>query len=618
MNIFGTASLHKKAEQDVAEDKTEYIREEKTEYIPRPVPVPPEEKQEKKRKKSILPLIIGLAAIVIVILLLLHFCGGQGNTEPTEESTQTQSTAQTEEPTEESTQNPTDEPTEQPTEEQTEPTLTEPVETEPPVTEPPATEPPVTEPPATEPVQVTVPGVTGKTESEAVSQLEKLGFIVEREYKKDTTVADGKVISQSAAEGTKLTEGSRIVLVISSGKPTVSVANVVGKTESTAQKTLQDQGFTVKTVEEYSGSVAAGNVIKQSPQAGSSQLHGSTITIYISKGPILPSSIQLNKTDVTLQIRDTHQLSATVSPSNAHDKTVTWSSSDTSVATVSSSGLVTAKKAGTTTITVKTNSGGKTATCIIRVQAPTIASVSNQSMFVGDTKYVDLPAVTPSSGGVLDFSVTSSNSAVVEAYLSGSFGSTDIGLEAKAAGTATITVSYTAGGSTVKTTFTVTVTAPKVTVSSTSVSGKWNCGTDGVYTTNNKPSFPVTLPTASSNTGDRIYWKVISGEAFINSGKVFITNPAETVTVQAYFTHNGTTYSTNVTAKLNLVKTTSAANSIKKTASKSATTLGSVPKNTTVTILKVVYDYSTRDSNGKYWAWGYVEYNGIKGWIVVY
>ena len=69
---------------------------------------------------------------------------------------------------------------------------------------------------------------------------------------------------------------------------------------------------------------------------------------------------------------------ATVYPSNASNKKCTWSSSNTSVATVDSNGKVTAKKAGTATITVKT-SNGKTATCKVTVNlpAPQITGLAN-------------------------------------------------------------------------------------------------------------------------------------------------------------------------------------------------------------------------------------------------
>jgi uncharacterized protein YjdB len=84
--------------------------------------------------------------------------------------------------------------------------------------------------------------------------------------------------------------------------------------------------------------------------------------------PIVVSSITLNVTSIEMTEGDTQSLVATISPSNATNKTVTWSSSDKTVASVSA-GQVTALKAGKATITVKTDDGGKTATCEVTVNA---------------------------------------------------------------------------------------------------------------------------------------------------------------------------------------------------------------------------------------------------------
>ena len=93
---------------------------------------------------------------------------------------------------------------------------------------------------------------------------------------------------------------------------------------------------------------------------------------------IVPTSVALNKTTLTLDTGKTSNLKATVYPSNAANKKCTWRSSNTSVATVDGNGKVTAKKAGTATITVKT-SNGKTATCKVTVNlpAPQITGLAN-------------------------------------------------------------------------------------------------------------------------------------------------------------------------------------------------------------------------------------------------
>ena len=78
-------------------------------------------------------------------------------------------------------------------------------------------------------------------------------------------------------------------------------------------------------------------------------------------------SVQLNSTTATLNVGQTLQLQATVIPTNAVNQTVTWGSSNPGVATVTPSGVITAVSTGTAIITVRTNDGGKTATCTVTV-----------------------------------------------------------------------------------------------------------------------------------------------------------------------------------------------------------------------------------------------------------
>ena len=80
------------------------------------------------------------------------------------------------------------------------------------------------------------------------------------------------------------------------------------------------------------------------------------------------SGIYLNKSSVNLNLDDTKQinLKATIIPSSASNKVITWSSSDPSIATVDTNGLVTAKKSGNATITANT-SNGRCATCKVVV-----------------------------------------------------------------------------------------------------------------------------------------------------------------------------------------------------------------------------------------------------------
>lgn len=79
------------------------------------------------------------------------------------------------------------------------------------------------------------------------------------------------------------------------------------------------------------------------------------------------TGVSLDKTTASLEEGATLQLAATVKPSYADDKSVRWKSSDEAIATVNSTGLVTALTAGTCTITVTTNDGDFTATCTLTV-----------------------------------------------------------------------------------------------------------------------------------------------------------------------------------------------------------------------------------------------------------
>lgn len=82
------------------------------------------------------------------------------------------------------------------------------------------------------------------------------------------------------------------------------------------------------------------------------------------------TSVTLNKKTLNLEVGKTGKLSATVLPASAADKSITWSSSNTDVASVSSSGTVNAKKAGTAVITA-TATNGKNASCTVTVTGGT-------------------------------------------------------------------------------------------------------------------------------------------------------------------------------------------------------------------------------------------------------
>lgn len=93
-----------------------------------------------------------------------------------------------------------------------------------------------------------------------------------------------------------------------------------------------------------------------------------TTTYNITVNTVAVTGVTVAPTAASLYVGETTTLTATVSPNNATNKKVTWTSSDGSVATVSAAGVVTAVAAGTATITVTTEDGSQTATCAVTVE----------------------------------------------------------------------------------------------------------------------------------------------------------------------------------------------------------------------------------------------------------
>lgn len=116
-------------------------------------------------------------------------------------------------------------------------------------------------------------------------------------------------------------------------------------------------------------------------------------TVTVTPAPVPVTNVTLNKSTMTLSFGSSETLTATVLPDNATDKTVTWSSNDSTVASVDSNGKVTAKKVGTATITA--TAGGKSATCVVTVSKanPVVDAPTGLTATYGETLAdVTLPA----------------------------------------------------------------------------------------------------------------------------------------------------------------------------------------------------------------------------------
>ena len=171
--------------------------------------------------------------------------------------------------------------------------------------------------------------------------------------------------------------------------------------------------------------------------------------------PINVTGVTLDKSTLSLEEGATGNLVATVAPSTASDKTVTFASSDATIATVDNAGKVTAVKAGNADITVTTKDGNKTAKCTLTVTAKQIPVTgvtldkSTLSLEVGTTATLNA-TIAPSNASYKAVGFTSSDDTVATVDNDGL-------VTAVAPGTADITVESIADGSkTAKCTLTVT------------------------------------------------------------------------------------------------------------------------------------------------------------------
>ena len=249
--------------------------------------------------------------------------------------------------------------------------------------------------------------------------------------------------------------------------------------------------------------------------------------------PVTPtvSSITVSPTSATLDINDTQQLTATVSvtPSTA-DNTVTWSTSDANVATVSSTGLVTAVGQGTATITATSNlDNTKSATCAITVNAPA-APIPVTAISLPATATVGIGATTTLT---VSYTPTDANTGKAITWTSDNPNIATVDNTGKvtgvAAGTATITATSEKGK-----TATCTVTVKAVAVTGVSISpatATVKIGSTIALTADVTPTDATNKDVTWSSSDDNI--------ATVINGKV--TGIAEgTVTITATSVENNT------------------------------------------------------------------------------
>jgi len=142
-----------------------------------------------------------------------------------------------------------------------------------------------------------------------------------------------------------------------------------------------------------------------STSTGYLYLYGADVTINYTASTVHVTGVTLDENSKSIEAGESFQLTETVAPANASDKSVTWSTSNSSIATVSN-GLVTGVAVGNATITVTTTDGGYTATCAVTVTQPVLVEYVPASSFVAGQNYLIVNvnsgsgyAMTSESGG---------------------------------------------------------------------------------------------------------------------------------------------------------------------------------------------------------------------------
>lgn len=236
-----------------------------------------------------------------------------------------------------------------------------------------------------------------------------------------------------------------------------------------------------------------------------------TVTVYTSV-----SSISLNKSDMLLYCGESEKLIATITPSNATNKAVSWSSSNSAVATVDQTGKVTAKSLGTATITASTTDGSNLgATCKVEVVPILVSSLTlnktNGLLYVGETDNLSATILPENATNkTITWSSTNSAIATVSSTVNG------IGkVQAKSAGDVTITA-LTGDGSNVSATCNYSIYNKTTSISLKETDIVLQPGENTLLTTEIKPE--STNPNLTWTSSDENVVKVD------NTGKIFAKN----------------------------------------------------------------------------------------------
>lgn len=153
-----------------------------------------------------------------------------------------------------------------------------------------------------------MPDYTGRKYEQLKKSIDKENFKsvrIEEEY--DDTVVAGVIITQDPMPGKEVTiKDTDLVLTVSKGQDSITVADLTGYNNAALENYAQSSGLKIHVGnEEHSDNVQKGNVIRQSPQSGSSLAKGSTISVTLSKGPAAkPTKTYIQTVDIPYEVEE--------------------------------------------------------------------------------------------------------------------------------------------------------------------------------------------------------------------------------------------------------------------------------------------------------------------------
>ena len=268
----------------------------------------------------------------------------------------------------------------------------------------------------------------------------------------------------------------------------------------------------------------------------SSNGKSATCEVEVVNDSVSVKKIRLTRSKATINPGSSTQIIATIEPENATNRDLVWTSSDTSIATVNSKGVVKGLKSGTVTITAKTKDGKVVASTTITVSTPSIIeklefSQKNVSVKKGDTQQL-IVIVTPSELSGSKLTWKSSDTSIVTVDSNGV-------IKGVKPGTATITVTSSNGK---KTTCNVTVVSDDVNVEKITLSPVDNTISSGSTT-----QIIATIEPENATNRDLVWTSSDSKIATVDSKGVVKGLKNGTVTITAKTKDGKVVASTTIT-----------------------------------------------------------------------